>query len=1332
MKRYYLFFVFVFYIFELYPNGTLSSYYFSKIDGENGLSQNNVKAIIQDNCGFMWFGTRNKLNRYDGIAVKAYDCYDPIAKRRDNNISSLLEDDKQQIWVGTDKGIFIFDPVFETFTFFDNITTEGIKIIDWVADITMDLDKNIWIVIPNQGLFKYNTIQKQLYYYSIGGKNLPDQGNPQCICMDKSGKIWIGTNGGGVYLYNKVSDSFTQYLGNKGTATLEGENIYTMCDFGDDLIVGIHEGKLYKLNKRKNILTEVNAPDVHYKIIRHVVCFNDEIWIGTQEGLFIINELKNSVTHLHEDPMYAYALSDNLIGKIYRDKEAGIWIATNFGGVNYLSNKSVDFNRHVPLSRNNSITSKRVRELKEDEMGNIWIATEDEGLNIYNPQDKIYKQLGKGSKIPLSFNKTLGLLLDKNKIWVGFFKNGLDIIELPQYKIRHYSGKELGLNESSIYAICEDQNGKIWIGNGWGVFTGDKNEMRFIRKEQFGLNFIFDIVEDADGYIWVATMGNGVYKYNLKTEQIEHFLHNIEDETSLSSNSVSNITETSDGNIWLSTDRGGICRYNRTENNFTSFSIAQGLPDDVAYKILEDKNRNLWFGTNNGLVKFNPETKTIKVFTKNDGLPGNQFNYKSALATSSGMFYFGGLDGLVEFNPYQFSENTFIPPVYITKLTVFDKEMNLHSEGSPLTKSIIYTDKIVLNHNQSNIRFNFVSLSFTAPFANKYAYMMENIDNDWIYTDNSHGVSYAKLPPGKYKFKVKASNNDGLWNEEGTSIQIEIKPPWYRSKLAYFMYFLISVLIFYSVLHWYKKRNEQKNFEKQRLFETKKEKELYKSKLDFFTNIAHEIRTPLTLINGPLESMMEMEIQDEEITKNLKIMSRNTSELLDLINQLLDFRKVDSDNFMVTFNMTNISSLLRDFYSRFEVSALQLKKKINLTLLPEDVFAPVDRNAITKILNNLFLNAIRYSDYLIEIELKNDDQYFIIIFNNDGQLIPSELKDKIFDPFFQVNRNKDTTSTSGIGLSLARSLVKLHNGFLYYESHDQLNSFVLKLPFNQRKIEKEIPSNDIVIDENDSGQGKHNTEIILIVEDNMEMLNFIADKLKEQFVVEKASNGVEAMKILEEKNADLILTDVMMPEMNGFELCKNVKSKIEYNHIPVVLLTAKNDLDSKIQGLKMGADAYIEKPFSFSYLFTQLNTLLKNRRREKEAFWQKPLLSIQQMGMNKADEEFMVRITNIIEENITDINFNVEHLAEIVHMSRSTLHRKMKVLTDTPPTDFIRLIRLKRAMKYIIEGQYRIGEICYLVGINSPSYFIKLFQKQFGMTPKDFKQQAKKQSNSSI
>lgn len=1300
-------------------------HYFRCYTKKDGLSQTDVKAILQDSYGFMWFGTRNKLNRYDGNTIRVFDCVDSESGMRDNNVSSLYEDSSRRLWIGTDNGVFIFDPVTEVFDYIDDAAADGVRMTDWVSAIKSDSAGNVWIVLPNQGLFRRDPAGK-LWHYTFGNPDVPDHGSPQCLCIDSGSRVWIGTNGLGVYLYDANADRFSQYLGDSAGSTLEGENIYKMCDYGEDLVIGIHEGKLRRLNKRRNVVSDFNVPEVHYKIIRDVAAMDNELWVATQAGAYIINESEGTVEHIYNDPMCNYSLSDNQISYIYRDKENGIWLGTNMGGVNYLPRYGMEFIRHVPMSRDFSISSKRIREMVQDSHGNVWIGTEDKGVNIYDPDTGLCRRLGKDTGSHPASDRTMALLAMNDDVWVGYFKDGLDITSGNGRNISHYTEDRLSLSEGSIYAMCRDRSGNVWLGNGWGVYLCDPVTMRMEHKPEFGMNYIFDILESSDGKIWVATMGSGVFRYDPATGAINHFEHDENDSSTLSSNSVSGIFESSQGEIWFSTDRGGICRYNAAENNFTTVSAAQGLPDDTAYKILEDKNHNLWFGTNNGLVQFTPTDLKIKTFTTKDGLPSNQFNYKSALVGSDGTFYFGSSEGLVSFDPYHHLSNTYVPPVYITKLVIDGTEKYVVEDAGGDSCSVSSVRKIKLPYDRNSVGIHFATLSFTEPSANRYAYKMQNIDEDWNYTTDNHGVSYANLAPGSYTFLVKGSNNDGLWQESPAMLQIEILPPWWRTIWAYLLYAVLIIVALSILIKWIKRSDLNKARQQQKLFEIEKEKELYRSKIDFFTQVAHEIRTPLTLINGPLESMLEMNIPDKDIRGNLKIMSRNTSELLTLINQLLDFRKIDNNRMALTFTTIDVQESLNDVFQRFKSMALSEGRRIELTLSDEPAYISGDRNAVVKIFNNLFSNAIKYSAYDISVKVAVEGDVVKIVFLNDGPQIPAELGEMVFEPFYQMKRNANEHASSGIGLSLSRSLAKMMNGSLEFSQSGQLNCFTVTLPI----LRDEQPPAIRAVDDNTAEGEDEVTEVdaaetILIVEDNRELRKFLVDKLCPRFSVEEASNGVEALDLLASRHVDLIISDIMMPEMNGLDLCKEVKSNIEYSHIPVLLLTAKNDLDSKVKGLKIGAEAYIEKPFSFKYLLAQITSIFENRRREKEAFRRKPLMFSRQAGMNKADEELLARIVSIVEENLTDPNFGVELLSEQTNMSRSSLHRKIKALSGSSPTDFIRLIKLKKAVEFISSGEYRVGEVCYLVGMSSPSYFIKQFQKQFGMTPKEFEFQCR-------
>ncbi len=1325
MKR--LLSIFIFAGFSILLLGNIKNagdFFFSVIDGESGLSQNKVNAIIQDSNGFIWFGASDKLNRYDGVSVQPFDCFDPVTKKRSNGIAVLAEDSCGKLWIGTGVGIFLFDPITEKFSYFNKQTEKGVAIEAWISDIRADKDHNMWIAAPGQGLFRFDTQTNTLHHYTLVDDYFQHRDFAiQCICVEKNGTTWIGTRRKGIFLYNNITDSFTHYSVETKKGATENNSIFSICEYGEFLVIGFHEGRLATFNKHTKELEETYISNGKYDVIRAVQSFdNRHLWIGTQSGLYVVNESERSTIHIEQDMMNRQSLSDNKINCIYGDNANGIWIGTFFGGVNYLPERSVSFEKYIPLSHKNSVSSKRIKELGEDENGNIWIGTEDAGLNIFHPGTKDFKQVN----INLKSNIT-GLFVSKEEAWIGSFSPGLDIVRFPKYQSLHYPGTQIGTNDESIFSFYEDSKGNMWIGTLWSLYVSPKNKMSFREIEALRGNFIFDILEDKEGLLWIVTLGQGVFKYDPLSGDVEHFFNREGDQSSLPSNAVSSITEDSRGRLWFATDGGGICMYDKTAGRFISYGIADGLPDNTAYKILEDANRCLWFGTTKGLVRFDPQTKESRVFTVNDGLPGNRFNYRSALKSRSGKLYFGSLEGLIVFDPCCIEKNQFIPPVFITKMTVSNREITPHSDPDMITQSISNTQKIVLKHNQSTIGFEFAALDYTAPQANNYAYMMENVDKTWIYTNNNHSVSYAKLPPGKYIFRVKGSNNDGIWNEMGTNIRIEILPPWWLSTGAYFLYFVLIIGLGYYCIRHYKQKQEKKIYEKQHLFETQKEKELYRSKIDFFTNVAHEIRTPLTLINSPLEDLLEMNIENERIRKNLTIMEQNTRLLLNQINQLLDFRKVESDTLPMNFTYENISDLLKELIEGFEPFIQREEKVLRMQFPEQTVLGMTDRDALVKILNNLLSNAVKYSDRCIDVELRICDGYVVVVVRNDGELIPENQKEKVFEPFFRMKKDVGKTPGSGIGLAIARSFAERHRGSLSLKIENDNNVFILKLPLDQPEAYlinnryETCPKTSL----NTSGlkDEKLHVQTILFVEDNPEMRSFIAGKLQGDFAVKKASGASEALDILKNTNIDLIITDVMMNETDGFELCRIVKTDIEFSHIPVILLTARTDQASKIQGLEAGADAYMEKPFSFNHLIAQINTLFNNRLRERKVFLQKPFLAMQQQGMNKADEIFLHKVVESIHKNITDYNFGVEKLAEMYAMSRSSLHRKIKALTDLSPTDFIRLIRLQKAAELIRTGEYRIGDIYLLVGFNSWGYFSKMFQKQFGMSPKEFEKQ---------
>ena len=1297
--------------------------YFTKVTGQNYISQSNVKAIIQDSYGFMWFGTRNGLNRYDGYTFREFAVDDKVLQCSNHNVSALHEDDNHYLWVGTDKGVYIYNPEYESFSFVATPTLDGMIMNDWVSAIESDNDGNIWIIIPKQGVFKYSITDKSIRCYYIPDKIMGSTNSPQSLCICKNGDVWVGSNGQGLFKYDKNRDSFDQYITDRNGNTLTGENVYALCEYGNGFAIGIHEGKLLKYDLKDNLLSEFDTPQIHHKIIRALECFDGtSLYVGTQDGLFIVNEHDGYIVHACEDALSQYSISDNNIYSLYQDNHGDLWVGSLYGGVDYLAMHGYAFRKYFPTNRPHSLTSRRLREMCEDKYGRIWIASEDDGVNIYDPATRLF------TKAPGSISNeytNLAIFADEMAVYCGMFKQGMEIFSLENNTAKVYSGHSLNLqDEQSVCAIFRDSQGGYWLGNSWGIYYSAQKGNPFVRMSEFGYGYIYDIAEDTQQRLWIATMGSGVWCYDLKEKRVRKFLANADDSTTLSSNSVSSITIDSRGDIWFATDRGGICRYNSAQDNFTTFSKKDGLPDDVSYKILEDSLHNLWFGTNKGLVRFNPSTGAIKVFTTEEGLLSNQYNYKSALKGSDGTFYFGSIDGLVAFNPQEIELDINEPPLYISGLQIHNKPLIVGEENSILEKAAQFNKKIKLTYTQSTLIIEYTALDYVSPTAHLYRYKMQGIDNDWVIT-TARQAAYSQLPPGSYTFVVQCNNNKGEWLENNTGIHITITPPWWKSIYAYTIYLLLLLVIIYIVVNWYQTRNRQKAQRAYNLLEIKKEKELYSSKVAFFTTIAHEIKTPLSLIKAPLESVLEMDINDTRIKKQLEVMEMNTNRLLSLINQLLDFRKIEGNRLNLNYTMEDIKKLIDTTVTRFEPSVMQAGKSIEIESELDELVIPIDKEEVTKVLSNLLNNGLKYGAHTIKVKLTIEDDMALISVYTDGEIIPPDRRKRIFEPFYQID---EVNSGVGLGLSLSRSIVELHKGYLSCEasSDGKYNVFTCALPCTQTDVivwkttDSNTPiSGDKVLEKNTNLLDMSGCSV-LIVDDNPELLAFLVDRLSDKFVVHQAHDGEEALEVLSREVIHIVVSDVMMPRMDGFELCRRIKSIPEYNHIPVLLLSAQTDMKSKLYGLEQGADAYIEKPFSFAYLVGRVNNLLANRQIERESLMRRPIIRKIGARHNKADEELMQRIVQEVQKNMQDEDFNVEKLAANLNMSRTVLHRKIKSLFDLPPVEYIRIVRLQRAAELLIEGNVSIAEAGAMVGINTPSYFSRLFQKQFGVTPKVF------------
>lgn len=1305
------------------PASLTAQYNFRHIDSSNGLSANNVKSIVRDKFGFMWFGTKNGLNRYDGSTLRVYECYDEKLHCGNNNIGALYEDENSVLWIGTDKGIYQYDPHTDRISFVDLVPDDGMMPDNWVQTIVGDGRGSVWALLPDEGVYLYKN--GKIKRFSFAERSKFKKVYPTDICVSKDGNVWVALSGDGIYCYDPRREDFMK-VRCRDESTITKRDFSSICESSSGtLIVGTINGCIYEYDHVANTFRMLPFSGSGKIYLRDILCFDNELWIGTQAGLYVYDLAGGHEKLVKENPLNPFSLSDNTVYFIYRDNNGDAWIGTMFGGVCYMPRRKFAFTNY---GINEGLSSPLVLGLCTDRRGRVWIGTETTGVNVLDPaagRISMPSYFSHPDKIVLSMTSYDGA------IYTALSRLGLFRINPDNNTV----SKVFPLNDeidNNVYSYIIDSDSNEWVGLSYALYRRRRGEKNFEHITETGYDWIYCMHEAADGILWFGTMGNGIWRYNRANGSFKAYTYdqNSKRPNGLRSNSINSILEDSDGHLWFSTDRGGISMYDKDNDSFVTYGIAQGLPDNVVYGAVEDKDKNLWFGTNRGLVRFTPSNSNVRVFTRSDGLHFDQFNYKSAICTPDGTVYMGGINGITSFKPDDYKELNSSLPLYFTDLSVFNQKVR-PDEDSFLKENILFAEKLKLNHDQSTFTLSIASPEFRHLGKILFSYRLLPVSDEWIeLTDNE--ISFTNLAVGKYTLEIRVESES---NTATRRLEINILPPWWKSTWAYCIYVLFLAVIVTLWFLWYRNRKELQLRRHEQALIDAKDKELYRSKVNFFTEIAHEIRTPLSLIDLPLEAMEELNIDDPEFRKYLNVTRKNTKRLLTLTGQLLDFEKIDSSRLTLKNENVDIVALLNDTADRFETPMKLAGKTLMREIEPAYLTVMIDREALIKTISNLLNNARKYGNSVVLLSLKLADNNFVIKVASDGNKIKPEDRERIFTAFYQTDTAEELKNGVGIGLPLSRSLATLMGGSLVLEDNPDVpfNIFTLTLPIVEPV--DNAPATDPEIDAYmlaaESNQAKSRSDVfsILLVEDNKNILNFLAEQLSRSFVVTTAHNGADALEKLKVSHPDLILTDIMMPEMDGFELCSAVKSDMGLSHIPLVFITAKNDIESKVKGLQCGAEAYVEKPFSIKYLRNLINSILDNRRREREAFAKNPFYTSENAQVGEADREFMEKVRTLVEDNISDESFSVDIMCDRLNMSRSALLRKIKSLFGLSPIEVIRTIKLKKAAELIQDGRYRISDVCYMVGIATPSYFSKLFFKQFGMTPKDFEKQCRTKSN---
>lgn len=1322
---------------------------FSYISINEGLSQSTVFSIDQDKRGNMWFATYDGVNKYDGYAFTVYQHNEDDPNSIANDISRIVKTDSQgRVWIGTRDGLSRYDEekdIFQNFFYEKNgkhLQVNGIE----------EISPEQLLISTPEGLIMFDIKESKFIDDSF---STAMHKTIASTLYRQDDQIYIGTSTDGLYTYSITQKTFEKVIPILGTKQIQA----ILQQSPTRIWVATEGAGLFLINpKTKEIKNYLHSPSnpksISSNYIRSLAMDSqNRLWIGTFNDLNIYHEGTDSFASYSSNPVENGSLSQRSVRSIFMDSQGGMWLGTYFGGLNYyhpIRNRFKNI-RNIPYK--NSLSDNVVSCIVEDKDKNLWIGTNDGGLNLYNPITQrftSYTLQEDESARGIGSNNIKAVYVDEKKslVYIGTHAGGLSILHRNSGQVENFNQRNSQLVNENVYAILPDGEGNLWLGTLSALVRFNPEQLSFttIEKEKDGTPVvskqITTLFRDSHKRLWIGgEEGLSVFKQEGLDIQKASILP-VSNVTKLFTNCI---YEASNGVIWVGTREGFYC-FNEKDKQIKRYNTTNGLPNNVVYGILEDSFGRLWLSTNRGISCFNPETKKFRNFTESDGLQSNQFNTASYCRTSVGQMYFGGINGITTFRPELLLDNPYTPPVVITKLQLFNKVVRPDDETGILTKNISETKSITLKSWQTAFSIEFVVSNYISGQHNTFAYKLEGYDKEWYYLTDSRTVSYSNLPQGTYQFLVKAANSDGKWNPIPTALEIIVLPIWYKTWWALLIFFatFAGFITFVFRFFWMRKSMEaQLEIERR---DKEHQEEINQMKMRFFINISHELRTPLTLILTPLQEIIN-KISDRWTRNQLEYIQRNANRLLHLVNQLMDYRRAELGVFELKAKKGNAHQLIQDNFLFYD--KLARHKKITYTLHSEleDKEVLFDANYLELIVNNLLSNAFKYTEsgQSITVTLKEENGWLLLQVSDTGIGIPINKQGKIFERFYQIESEH---VGSGIGLSLVQRLIELHHGRIELDSEENKGStFSVYLPQDLSVYKpSELASNDEQNEEEqvystnskamyfidtekvenesvESGDKKRGT--ILIVEDNNEIRRYLSNGLADLFNTLEAGNGEEALEKLKDNEVDVIVTDVMMPVMDGIKLCKNVKQNIRTCHIPVIILSAKTDIKDQMEGLQMGADDYIPKPFSLAILTTKIQNMMRTRRRMLDKYAKSLEVEPEKITFNAMDEALLKRAMAIVEKNMDNIEFSTDEFAREMNMSRSNLHLKLKAITGESTIDFIRKIRFNEAAKLLKDGRYTVAEVSTMVGFNTPSYFATSFKKYFGCLPTEYIKKSK-------